>query len=88
MELARRLDSDGLLECEEACFYDGCGNTIAARRHINPDGSIGGLVPNDMVVHASTHIEFSVTVLPGVRIPDGAVIGGPDTIGPGDISSA
>lgn len=58
------------------------GQSLQARRHINADGSTGGLVPIDVDVPNDVYLGKDVIVLPGVEISPGAHISGRCVIGP------
>lgn len=54
-----------------------------ARRHTNPDGSVGGIVAASAAVPASITLPSNVEVWPDAKICDGASIGGRASIGDG-----
>ncbi|MFB9984940.1 hypothetical protein ACFSQQ_39850 [Mesorhizobium kowhaii] len=47
------------------------GRKVAARRYVNPDGTIGGLVAETAVVESGAVIEVGAVVGPGARVSKG-----------------
>lgn len=45
--------------------------SVAGRRHINPDGSLGGWVPITMTVPQDVYIHPSAFVLPDAKLEKG-----------------
>lgn len=63
------------------------GNTVKARRHVNPDGAPGGWVAanaevdSSVVVEETAIIEPNAVVRPGVRVKAGTVVKSGTTLG-------
>jgi len=54
-----------------------------ARRHINPDGSVGGLVAESAAVATDAYIHYSAIVSPEAVVLSGEVVGANFFVPPG-----
>ena len=52
-------------------FEDAAGNEVLGRRFINPDGSVGGIVPMDMPIPRDVFIHSTAVVHPGAELAPG-----------------
>lgn len=60
--------------CQEAFFGEN-GQPIKALRHVNPDGSIGGLYPEGTMMPENLYLHYTAVVMPGVTLESGQVVG-------------
>jgi hypothetical protein len=50
------------------------GEWVRGRRHVNPDGSTGGVVPLNMTIPARVWIDPAAFVFPGVQLSQGEIV--------------
>ena len=67
-------------------FFDGFslpdGSVVKAVRHRNPDGSLGGWVPEGLEIPDDVFIGPGVIIYPGIQISENAQILGPCVLAP------
>jgi hypothetical protein len=72
---ARRLNTLRQRGHGTAIFFEKDGSPVVARRHINPDGTLGGFVAPDVIVPPNVWIDRRALVLPGTVLAAGQRIG-------------
>jgi hypothetical protein len=58
-----------------AVFFDEQGKKIPGKRHVNPDGSEGGFVAENVRVPESAYIHPTALILPGAEVEPFANVG-------------
>lgn len=54
--------------------YDRDGNRISLHRHVNPDGSVGGLVSESAKIHPTSYIHETSIIGPDVTLGANLVV--------------